>query len=517
MESLAYTTSSKKTNDLMRITDVSFTPHLKHGGGEEEPEINVFDAKKYFSDNTDWKELGRGSVFPENIYDKNEVKISDLSEIERFSSVSSVDGGGFGRNAKAGSFHTATPTTASSEASWNSQTGLLSRPPGAIAVSLRNLSSRRGKRRGSASAATAARWLFCRSKCPCSGKKSVQVEEPQSDIDQERIELEERDQNLSMKVKVSPPETGQGILRRSFPGEVPLTAAATGVGFSFPVLKTSPHPPAGVSKMTIKTSGLRDQFPLHQESLETFRPPILGKPMEVIQFKPQSRGGGLENRDLRAGNCAFPGSPDRLNAAEDDAGSDASSDLFEIESFSTQANNYPTYRRRDLLDDEGPFNARRFSAAINLYGGRRSLDEPATPSVAATENYPPSEVSIDWSVTTAEGFDRASSTNFSIRTMEMKEHINGGGGRQGTAGSSYGVGGKCKGGGLLSCRHEKAVSVVGPRPVKLAPGGIGPPRPPESPLSIMSAASHVSGRPPKPIKPPQGTSHSARLSLAFAA
>nr|GMC92115.1 protein PHYTOCHROME KINASE SUBSTRATE 4 [Ipomoea batatas] len=479
MNSLHYT-CSKKSSEQLRLRDVSFSSYLKQAG-EDESEINVFDAKKYFSESTDWKELGNRSLFPAI---RNQNGSCDLSEINRFSSVSSVDAGGFGRNVKA------TPT-ASSEASWNSQTGLLSNPPGAIAVSLKNNVSEGDleKRRGSAAA---AKWFFCRSKCPCSGKKSVQVQEAIRNgghNDQQKIVLEERNQNLGLKVEVSPPEIGHGS---------PL--ASTG-GFSFPILNPSSQVAGAVAKMTIRASDIiEDQILPPKNSLEIFQPPISRKSLDaVIQLPPQPRGGGVvDNRDRRGGNLGFPGSP---ISRDDDVGSDASSDLFEIESFSTQTT---SYRRRDSLDDEGTFvNARRLAAYGG--GGRRSLDEPATPSVAATENYAPSEVSIDWSVTTAEG-------------VGMEDHAGGGGGRHWSW--EYGGEGKCsKGSGLLSCRHEKAVSVgPQPQPVKLAvaPDLIGP-QTEAPPGALILTASHVSGRPPKPNKPPLATSHSARLSLAFAA
>ncbi|XP_031096121.1 protein PHYTOCHROME KINASE SUBSTRATE 4 [Ipomoea triloba] len=450
MNSLHYT-CSKKSSEQLRLRDVSFSSYLKQAG-EDESEINVFDAKKYFSESTDWKELGNRSLFPAI---RNQNGSCDLSEINRFSSVSSVDAGGFGRNVKA------TPT-ASSEASWNSQTGLLSNPPGAIAVSLKNNVSEGDleKRRGSA----AAKWFFCRSKCPCSGKKSVQVQEAIRNgghNDQQKIVLEERNQNLGLKVEVA----------------------------------------GAVAKMTIRASDIiEDQILPPKNSLEIFQPQVSRKSLDaVIQLSPQPRGGGVvDNRDRRGGNLGFPGSP---ISRDDDVGSDASSDLFEIESFSTQTT---SYRRRDSLDDEGTFvNARRLAAYGG--GGRRSLDEPATPSVAATENYAPSEVSIDWSVTTAEG-------------VGMEDHAGGGGSRHWSW--EYGGEGKCsKGSGLLSCRHEKAVSVgPQPQPVKLAvaPDLIGP-QTEAPPGALILTASHVSGRPPKPNKPPLATSHSARLSLAFAA
>lgn len=186
---------------------------------------------------------------------------------------------------------------------------------------------------------------------------------------------------------------------------------------------------------------------------------------------------------------------------DDDVASDASSDLFEIESFSTQTTTYPMYHRRDSLDEAASFNARRLAAANGnnnlMYCTRGSLDEAVTPSIAATECYEPSEASIDWSVTTAEGFDRGSVTNYSATAPEVDD----------VAATRHGGGiskKKGNGGMLLSCRCEKAVSVVGPNPVKCVAG---------------SGMRHVSSRTCSAnnnSKPPLPRSQSHTLSLPFA-
>ncbi|XP_009759590.1 protein PHYTOCHROME KINASE SUBSTRATE 4-like [Nicotiana tabacum] len=484
------------------LKDASFSSYLKPKEHiPEDSEIKVFEAKKYFSESNDSS--------PET--QKNLADQSELASVPRVSSVSSVDNG-YGRNFRANSFR-ATPT-ASSEASWNSQTGLLSHPPGAIAVSLRSTPNE--EKRGSFST---RKWFFCR-KCPCSGKKSVQVEEtnsePRTETGTEHFAVKhnhrvlEKAANMSQKnsteiqqraailnsnghlqrpqpsqAHVAPLETINKIgtiqkrLSESETHVTPSTIACqqrvlasvrpfteTAGGFSFPILNQSAQaklgikPPPTMSISPILEDPARD-------SLEVFQP---------------------SSRKSTECNFPFPGSPiSRVTATDDDVASDASSDLFEIESFSTSiATSCPMYRQRN------------------------SLDEPATPSVAATECYAPSEVSIDWSVTTAEGFDRASITNYSsiseIDNMSNMRLFSGGGGS-----GSGGDGGKWKGSGLLSCRHEKAVN-VGPKPVKFA-SAEGPP------LPLISAAGHVSSRAVARAnnKPPIASSHSARLSLAFAA
>ncbi|MCD7450764.1 hypothetical protein HAX54_008401 [Datura stramonium] len=487
------------------LKDASFSSYIKpEEHSPDDSEINVFDAKKYFSESNESS--------PE--VQKNLVGQCELASVHRHSSVSSVDNG-YGRNFRANSFR-ATPT-ASSEASWNSQTGLLSNPPGAIAVSLRGVNPNE-KKRGSFST---RKWFFCR-KCPCSGKKSVQVEETSSEsrteIDSESLAVKhnhkviEKAANMSQKNSTEIQQRAAilnsnghpnrplssetinkigTIHRRSSESETdgihvtpstitcqqrvlapvrPFTETAGG-GFSFPILNNSAQAKLGIKPPPTKSIS-----------------PILEDPardsLEV--FQPSSRKS--TETDHQRCNFPFPGSPiSRVTAAtDDDVASDASSDLFEIESFSTSiATSCPLYRQRN------------------------SLEEPGTPSISATECYAPSEVSIDWSVTTAEGFDRASITNYStISEIETNTRLFGGGSNGGGGGEG---GGKWKGSGLLSCRHEKAVN-VGPQPMKYG----SPEGPPQLPL--ISAAGHVGSRPlPRANKPPLASSHSARLSLAFAA
>ncbi|KAJ0079123.1 hypothetical protein Patl1_23626 [Pistacia atlantica] len=161
------------------------------------------------------------------------------------------------------------------------------------------------------------------------------------------------------------------------------------------------------------------------------------------------------------------------------------------------------YHRRDSLDEASSFNARRL-IATNINGGlmcncRRSLDEPVTPSLAATECYEPSEASIDWSVTIAEGFDKGSVTNFSIMASKIDdmEMVRNGSGNNGK---------KKLGNGLLSCPCEKAVS-VGPNRVKCV-------------LEVQRMGQHntlrhmhESSKTHNVNKPPLAMSQSDRLSL----
>ncbi|KAL6997833.1 hypothetical protein U1Q18_007958 [Sarracenia purpurea var. burkii] len=502
---------------------------------EDSDQISVFDAVNYFNETNDQKEDKRVSSGSVNRVDRVGAtnEICESSTVSRLSSVSSVDG--YGRNCRAHSFH-ATPT-ASSEASWNSQTGLLSNPPGSMAVSLRNLpaDNQNQKKKGSR---TAAKWFLGR-KCPCSGNKSVQIVEEKvsgstSTSYPKTKSLRSVDRTVAQEQFVKSQEssvTGDAVERpekvipnlRRFSSDNHFSSNTAphhhqllrsfndGAGFSFPILNQS-------SKLVLKgipTTSPQEDPP--RESLEVFQPPdesISGKTLEAQQRVPASHT--RVDRDRLPG-FAIPASPMyRVTTTDDDAASDASSDLFEIESFSTQLTiPYAMYhRRRDsLLDEATTLNARRIAAGTNgALFSPRSLEEPATPSVAATEGYAPSEASIDWSVTTAEGFDRASVTNFSISASDIEDFAII---RHGNAvGTSNGGGGAGKirpgNGGLLSCRWESAVS-VGPHPVKFTQRG--------GPTAVIGRQVGGEGtiRPQTFVnKPPLVGSRSARSTVAFA-
>ncbi|KAL7194828.1 hypothetical protein ACSBR1_035117 [Camellia fascicularis] len=472
---------------------------------DDSDQISVFDAENYFSEsssnnnnNNEHKENNKiasssssPAIFPPD-------QRSEFSIVSRLSSVSSDDRYRNGRNYRTHSFH-ATPT-ASSEASWNSRTGLLSNPPGSIAVSLKNLPPRDNLNINGERVSSAKKWFLGR-KCPCSCKKSVEVKEKSSIVktseskklqsNQSVIESEfktvfTKQQSVKKSHLVESSEMLVPNLRRvssqkcsmndviessakvdpnsrRFSSQGQFSANATvenrhhhhhhgrqfneGAGFSFPILNQS-------SKIML--TGAQTCTPMEdppRDSLEVFQPPeesASGKSMAV------------QHRAL-----ASPIS--RITAAtDDDVASDASSDLFEIESLSTQPPlpppSYPMFFRRDSLDEAATFNGRRLAAGGGVNFRQQSSDEAAaTPSIAVAECYEPSEASIDWSVTTAEAFDRASVTNLSISASDIEEFATiqqvksgGGGSGGGGDGSRRRLGNY---GGLLSCRCEKAVNV----------------------------------------------------------
>ncbi|KAI0498193.1 hypothetical protein KFK09_021434 [Dendrobium nobile] len=380
----------------------------------DDSELSIFNAERYFNEGQDSNETSK--------------KLTPIAERRDLSPKSSLDG--FSRNSRSRSFHT-TPT-ASSEASWNSQAGLLKNPPGSLSVTVKGFPVAE-QRKGSASP---GRRLFRRS-CPCAGKKSVDVEESYSDPKspvRSSFESTAKNQNLikaeqevekATKVKVFPGISPKENDAFRFSPEISRRTVNSG-GFSFPIL-ASP-----------KKEAVEDPA---RDSLEVFQPPIDGTSSPVLRKSTDFQ----KNSDRRSFN--IPGSPKLRSPVDDDLASDASSDLFEIESLSTQITS-----RRSYSIDELPSLAFEPKKIVGNLPLQRSIEE---------ECYPPSEVSVSWSVTTAEGFDRASIANFSSAVSEFGEHPFEPFAGEGKKGLSVG--------GLLSCRSEKAVCVVAPQLVRFGP------------------------------------------------
>ncbi|CAN8237316.1 unnamed protein product [Cochlearia groenlandica] len=334
-----------RPNDI----DISFSSYLKPDNNNnnnneqqqkepEDNEISIFEAKRYFS------ESGSNN-------DRNGP---------RFSSVSS---------AKVSSF-----TTASSEASWNSQTGLLCN-------NNRQEPNRDG--RGN-SKKSGHKWFFRRRTCPCSSSKSVQVKETKPRIVDPRTGS---DRIVSSQIV----HHHQTI---SIDQTVNRESKAHVSNFSFPTLYEA-------SKSSEKTKN---------PVLSPIKPVLTPNKPVFTPIKP-----GLNQIEP----VLHPASPKGV-IVDEEATSDASSDLFEIESFSTQ----PAVR------------------AWVPPPARNSIDETETEC-----GYEPSEASVTWSVTTAEPAASAVAANFS---------------RIGLSSTSLAFNG-CdkKRTGLFICRCEKAVMVNG--------------------------------------------------------
>ncbi|KAJ6419622.1 hypothetical protein OIU84_029689 [Salix udensis] len=439
------------------VTDESFSSYLRPTPEQinqvDGSEICIFDAQSYYfnesgSDHKLNKRVSPANANPERISERY-----DFSSVPRFSSGSTSVVDGYGRNYSARSIH-ATPT-ASSEASWNSQTGLLSNPPGAVAVSMRNPPRNDGNKKGSGT-----KWLLG-IKCPCSGKKSVQIEEKLSEArTPSRISHAKVCSDLKRQVQNQTPITAEKSLatpdwleRR----EVIPTTRRISADNKLQRREVIPN--------SHRISEDNNQLPSgssHQLVVASARPfSTSGFSFSCDDPIPTKSNSDLHRRQS-------------FTVIDDGMASDASSDLFEIESFSTQTS--------------------------------RSLDDPRTPSIAPTESYEPSETSIDWSVATAEGFDRASAANLSASASEVDETTTRRG-RENGRNDSGGGAGKKRGGLLMSCRREKAVS-VGPRPIKcMATEGQ---RVASSAQRQVGTGAAIKG------KPPPARSHSARSPLPSA-
>ncbi|OEL37505.1 hypothetical protein BAE44_0001474 [Dichanthelium oligosanthes] len=427
-------------------------------------------------------------------------------------------------------------TAVSSEASWNSRSGLLSASGAHSAASRQQKATSAGAGYGSdqgyhrggrkTGGGSGQRWTLFGRDCPCAGRKAVTVDvasEPRSPTaaqftarfsPQSAVEECLESDIFKPKQHPSPPraaadhhqEAGKVKITvtpgsRAFPlaadnvfaaapnwsaDDVPFAAfkpdidrrVVTSGGFTFPSL--------GAGRVV--SGSVLDEPP--RVSLEVFRP-IDEDSVMLADPPPAMPLAG------RAGQLPLPRAPPPAAApVDEEAMSDASSDLFDLESFAASSSYPTTYRGRgscrSSADDDLPAYA---SAAAG---------EPALSECM----YPASEASVVWSVATAEGgtFDAASVANFSsaasaccvddLRYMVLDESPEVGF----TAAMSRSAGRKKSGGGgfLNSCRCEKAVS-VGPTPVRVV-------RPPAHPGAAAKkqgsdgAARYHPGRAHVPVR-----------------
>lgn len=559
----------------------------------DDSELSIFDARNYFNDSI----VNNNSSTTQQ---QQKKKILNIHQHHHIPAVytpasqlsASLVADGFRR--RSGSLQSYATPTASSEASWNSHTGLLTnRPDGALSISESSLRSSSRleldpaarKNKGGPGPAAARWFLFRRKICPCSGKKSVQVKKikPTSFLATTPISYSSRPKNEVIIPAAAPHTT---IIRMQEEEESVVVddsdktvansnynctrisvggGGGGGGGFTFPNLLNPPtnsYTSPMIKNVLINTRAaaihhlphdmmMSERVPfaaqedLPRDSLEVFQPSGGGDGRRgllirnsVVKASAASRPRPRDDDDGRLVLSAFVppaafSSPPRP-VDTDDMGSDASSDLFEIESLSTtdQSSSYPimtastyrphpaaaaaallTGRHRDSLDEARP----RFSTANNSNNNNNYYDD----------QYEPSEASVAWTVTTA-AYDQASMAGCSVSASDVEEftrlqvrlhhHLlsadqnntttinDQGGRRQIRSDPSSGTSG---GGILMSCRCEKAVS-VGPDPVKF-----------HAPLRSSGGGStfrHVSGRVEggRDNKPPLTTSHGARLSLAFA-
>ncbi|KAF8661562.1 hypothetical protein HU200_056983 [Digitaria exilis] len=456
-------------------------PGRRHGGAE----IGIFTAERYFSA-ADVISRDAAVIVPAapTLADDHELSVPAAD-------VASQSG---------------RRTAASSEASWNSRSGLLSArahpaapPKAAVPVVYDHQGYyHRGRK---TTGGSGQRWTLC----PCAGKKAVTIVDvassepprspmaaaqhlsaarfsPQSAVDEclESDIFKKANQNhpSSPPMAATPPadQSHQELPAK----EVKITVTPGTGSRAFPLATSNvafaaaPNRSVEIDRRVMTSAGFTfpaalgalDELP--RLSLEVFRP--IDEDTVMLANPPRA--------------MAFArGAPPVAAVVEEEAMSDASSDLFDLESFAASSSYPTTYRgrgsRRNSADDDLPFVS---GAGV----------EPAVSECM----YPASEASVVWSVVTAEGgaFDAASVANFSsaasaccvdddLRYYMVPESPEVAGGftdaMSRTAGRKKIGGGGGGGGGFLnSCRCEKAVS-VGPTPVRVV-------RPPAHPAGTAS-------------------------------
>ncbi|XBJ17210.1 hypothetical protein VPH35_008664 [Triticum aestivum] len=312
-----------------------------------------------------------------------------------------------------------------------------------------------------AAGAFGPRWGIFGRDCPCAGRKAVTVDvasKPTTPRIHARFDA--REESVVFKANGLPPPspndepgvmkiftTGSCVFPLRANNNILAPAQNNGVNASFPAF------PPDVGRRVVSSGGFT--FPVispskaisssvvdepPRESLEVFRP-IDEDSMVLVDPPPPLAAASF----LRA--------PAVMAATDDDAMSDASSDLFDLESFAASSSYPTTYRGRSSRRNSGDDDLAYAAAA-----------EPALSECM----YAPSEASVVWSVATAEGvaYDADSVANFSSATsacgVEEFWFV-----PPGSAAMSRSAGRKKGGGFLDSCRCEKAVS-VGPTPVRVA-------------------------------------------------
>ncbi|XWS69721.1 hypothetical protein CRYUN_Cryun04dG0203400 [Craigia yunnanensis] len=351
---------------------------------EEDGEIGVFGAEKYFNEGID--------------VDSPRITKIDSKEFE------SVKDEGVNLKPIKPVIHQGTPSIRS-ESSWNSQSALLHsvmrNPPGVKPSKVNGKSFLSG---------------LAGCKCYCFDRNSVDIEEVQvGEISFKRPangEVVQGKQNKTAASKASLDQVNK-------PSAEPWIKEDL---FTFPTMNST----VGIRPVKVPLQGEVDE--IGRKSLEVFGSPILLR---------RNKSLNLERRLKMLSWDATPKVEETENSKGNynDTESDASSDLFEIESFTSKAN---------------PFLARQASDA-------------ASGCVTPTTCYAPSEASIEWSVVTASAADfsvmsdyeelrpsitlpspiKTFSTTTNAKTKNNKEF-------QGRRSS-----------GLLGCNSQKAVKVTG--------------------------------------------------------
>lgn len=356
---------------------------------EEDGEIGVFGAEKYFNGGTDHVDSPRKT--------KTDAKKLDFVKPEGIISLEPII-------KPVITTHQGTASSVRSESSWNSQTALLQ------STVMRNpnppLQKPSNKVNGKSFLSSLA---GC--KCYCSDRSSVDIEEV---VQVGEISFK-RPPNGGKQNKTSG-STTKACVEVNKPSAEPWIKEEL---FTFPTMNST----VGLRPVKVPISQ-GDADEIGRKSLEVFGSPVVGR---------RNKSLNLEGRFKMLSWDATP----KVVEEAFDAESDASSDLFEIESLTGKG------------------------AANNPFLGRQASDAAASGCVTPTTCYAPSEASIEWSVVTASAADldyedtRPSislpspmKTFSAISTNVKTKHNNKEFQRRGS-------------GGLLGCNSQKAVKVAG--------------------------------------------------------
>ncbi|CAK9136364.1 unnamed protein product [Ilex paraguariensis] len=354
-------------------------------------EIDVFGAEKYFNE-TLLNEKNPRSI------NKGAMRIKH----ERDEPVVDVVGPASSKT------QPGTPSV-HSESSWNSQNALLHSNP-------RNQQPSTAKK-------TTPGWSFLASlgcNCVCSDKNSVNIDEHNGEKSPSRSVKSGEAHGKAITKQKPPCKSGELIRMNNSQPEV-----ENGLNledrFSFPVLgNTKDHHVAEFKKVEDHTG---------RNSLDVFGSPVLERGKKSLSLERRLTMVTWDALTPRVEDLEISHNSNRIY---NDSESDASSDLFEIESFSTNTNSFLARQASDGMSN----------------------------CVTPTTCYAPSEASIEWSVATASAVDYSiNSDSEDLRTSSSvtipnRKVVN----VKNSAGNEVQ---KRRPGILVSCKSHKSVRVAG--------------------------------------------------------
>ncbi|MBA0556271.1 hypothetical protein Golob_026386 [Gossypium lobatum] len=347
---------------------------------EEDGEIGVFGAEKYFNGGIDLESPRITKIHAKTLECVKDGRVS----IEPVKPV----------------IYQGTPSVRS-ESSWNSRSALLR-------STMRNPPAKKPPKVNGKSFLSG----LAGCKCYCSGRNSVDIEEAQvGEISFKRPAAN----GEGLQGKPNKTASSKASLQVNKPVAEPWTKEDI---FSFPSMNST----MGIRPVEVSLQGDVDE--IGRKSLEVFGSPALGRRNKSLNIERRLQMFSLDSNP-KAEKIENP------KGNYNDTESDASSDLFEIESLTGKVN---------------PFLVKQISDAASGC---------ATPTTC----YAPSEASIEWSVVTASAADFSVMSDYEelrppvIFPSPMRTYP--------TTTKTKGSKNKGRSSGLLGCNSQKAVEVAG--------------------------------------------------------